>query len=849
MTIEWHAIRPWNGSKSGGFETLCAQLADLEKPAGSRFFRKGTPDAGVECFAILPDGNEWGWQAKFFDSLESSQWTQLNDSVKTALAKHPCLTRYFICIPINRPDARVKGRKSALEQWEHHVQKWRGWASKRQMNVEFVYWGDHELLERLSQPKQSGRLKFWFDVRRFDNAWFTDRLEESLRSAGERYTPELHVGLPIADEFQSFGRTLRFANTVKSEARLIRDKDRLLSYTGREAKHESLEELTGQLSSQIQNIYIAFAELGVEPVGLLPFERMVQDLVSAQKTATELGAALQKCEDEYSAKNPHSDGARKDYYNQTNPFRRRRYYLDDLSYQLDSTRGVLLHAEELAGSQLMLVTGDAGVGKTHLLCDVAKCRLSEGQPTVLLMGQCFLTEDPPWTQALRHVDLADYSAEDFVGALEAAAQAANCRALVMIDAINEGAGMSIWPSHLSAFLAILERSPWIGVVLSVRSSYEAALLPEKVLERATKVYHRGFQEHEYDAVRIFFKAYGLELPSTPLLTPEFSNPLFLKTLCKGLNENGETRLPRGFHGITAVFRLYLDAVNRRLARSNELDYDPKRDLVHGALNSFAEACSEGLAFSLSRSEAQRVIDAHLPGREFSRSLFHALIAEGLLSENLVRRQNGTYEEIVHIAYNRLADHLLANALLDEHLSPEGPEAAFAPGAPLSLLWDERRPFMSGLLEALCIQVPERTKHELAVLAPGVLETWGIGDAFRLSIVWRSFDAFSDETGRLLNKLTRNKYENDSTLDTLLTVSVIPGHPYNALWLDRKLRKDTVPGVSKVQLTDWLIGRALCRGTRFSTTNLSTSAPLYWLGCSRLRIGFCVIEQRRRSFAC
>ena len=122
-----------------------------------------------------------------------------------------------------------------------------------------------------------------------------------------------------------------------------------------------------------------------------------------------------------------------------------------------------------------------------MLCDVAERRISVGQPTVLLMGQRFVSNDAPWPQALQQLDLASLSTEEFVGALEAAAQVAGSRALVMIDAMNEGAGRNIWPNHLAAFLAPLENSPWIGVVLTVRSSFEEFTLPADVRARATVV--------------------------------------------------------------------------------------------------------------------------------------------------------------------------------------------------------------------------------------------------------------------------------------------------------------------------------------------------------------------------
>ena len=110
MHLDWTALRPLNGSQAAGFEELCAQLARAETPAGGKFERKGAPDGGVECFSVLSDGSEWGWQAKYFTTLGDSQFDQLDRSVKKALSKHPSLARYFVCVPLDRPDARVAGK-------------------------------------------------------------------------------------------------------------------------------------------------------------------------------------------------------------------------------------------------------------------------------------------------------------------------------------------------------------------------------------------------------------------------------------------------------------------------------------------------------------------------------------------------------------------------------------------------------------------------------------------------------------------------------------------------------------------------------------------------------------------
>ena len=78
------------------------------------------------------------------------------------------------------------------------------------------------------------------------------------------------------------------------------------------------------------------------------------------------------------------------------------------------------------------------------------------------------------------------------------------------------------------------------------------------------------------------------------------------------------------------------------------------------------------------------------------------------------------------------------------------------------------------------------------MAPACNDRWGIGDAFRQSLVWRAYKSFSEDTRRELSKLSRTEHDQRDTLDVLLTVATLPEHPLNAWFLDRRLRKDTMP---------------------------------------------------------
>lgn len=636
VTLDWAAIRPLNGGREKGFEELCSQLARMEAPDCARFVRKGTPDAGIECYAVLADATEWGWQSKYFCALGDSQWQQIDHSIKVAIDKHPNLVRYFVCAPLDLPDARIEGRKSAKDRWDEHVAKWRGWAQAKHRSVEFVWWGSSEMLERLAKPGNVGRVRFWFDKHGFDREWFSARLDEAFRAAGPRYTPEVHVELPIAEDLDAFGRTQGFFNRIKALAIPVRDALQGARYSEQAAADAAIAAMTDTLSAVVQTVLNALGSISQVAAGPLPFTSAIETIEATSAPIQAIAAHLAKRAEEHDAQQMRGEAGHGRC--RTNPFQERSYTFRRLEHELRQASQELRRASELAASSTLVLRGDAGTGKTHLLCDLVKRRVEAGQPTVLLMGQRFVSHDSPWPQALQHLDLAGLSAEEFIGALEASAQASGERGLIVIDAVNEGNGRIIWPSHMAAFLAKVERSPWLGVVLSVRSAYQDVVIPAEVRDRALLLTHHGFREHEYDATKTFFVHYGLELSSTPLLAPEFQNPLFLKTLCLGLNQQGHQRLPRGFHGISAVFDLYLNAVNARLAQ--QLGYDSRTPLVRRAVDAFATALVNANERWLPRERAAQVVDALLPNRDFERSLCRGLVVEGVLAEDSLIRGGG-----------------------------------------------------------------------------------------------------------------------------------------------------------------------------------------------------------------
>ncbi len=792
MAINWQNLRPWNGSQNAAFEELCCQLASYEEvPLGSIFIRKAPPDAGVECIWKLPNGDEWGWQAKFFLSPpDNGQWSQLDKSIKKALEKHPRLTSYTICLPIDRQDPRIARQKWFMNKWNEHVEKWQKWARQKRISIKFKYWGEHEIWERLSREEHRGRHYFWFKEELFSQQWFENRINEAVDNVGPRYTPELNVELPIARLFDGLSRTPDFYIRVKDLCGKIRTTyNKTQTKSALEVARSEFESLQ-EVISKVLSIVNSIEDAEIASIDWGYIDKLAQKSMDLSRNCIQKleNAAREKKERIASRKKQKS-------YNQPEDYGYERYHLNELIIALIKLKDFALSSEALLSNvPALLIVGKAGNGKTHLFCDVAKQRISSGFPTVLLLGGQF-NKDEPWSQIIKLLGLS-CTKEKFLGALEAAAQARGARAIILIDALNEGEGMDIWHKHLAGMLTSLSRCPWIGIAVSVRTPYESIVIPEGLVpDRLIREEHFGFTDHEYQATKTFFDHYGIERPSIPLLVPEFQNPLFLKLFCLGLKNRGLTRVPPGLRGITAVLKFFVESVNEKLSKPEYLDFDPKSRAVQGAVEKIAEAMADKGSLWLPREEVQNIVNSLLPRGGYERSLFRHMISEGLLAEDRFRVGDQEWCEGIHFSYERFADHLIAKHLLDKYLDSECPLDSFQSDQPLGLfVRDERACWQNrGLIEAFSIQIPEIIKKELPEIAPYCADYQPIQEAFIESLIWRDPEAITDATLDYINThIVRYEYTTNIFLNALLTVASNPDHPYNADFLHKKLMKFELP---------------------------------------------------------
>lgn len=767
MSLNWGNLRAWNGSVNIAFEKLCCQLAEYEQIKNKyKFTTKGTRDAGVECFWKLTDESEWGWQAKFhLTPPDNSQWQNIDRSVKTALEKHPKLVKYIVCIPIDRDDPRIDS-ESFMDKWDDRVEKWKGWADENGMQVEFKFWGEYEIFERLSLEQHVGRRKFWFNEDWFSLKWFKKHFKEQRRKAGNRYTSQIHVDLPIVEKFNSLTRREAFYKKLKDYLSSVKDNQKYIYHSDIKFLDkkiaDSFEDNIGEIYKRIEEI----VHLNYEPI---QFEGLVS-------ITSEVIAQVECFIDLITTKKKSKKKSRKNL--QEKDFRNLKYHLRQLLHSLNNLIDYCSSKEaKLSNKKALLLTGTGGIGKTHLLCDVAKERIKSELPTLLLFGTDF-THAEPWSQINQIIQLGE-NRQELLGALDAAAQAKSTHALIIIDALNEGRGKTIWEYQLGGLLEVLKDYPRISIALSVRTTYRKAIINDNLIDDLLiEIFHEGFADHEYKATEIFFDHYDIERPQVPLLIPEFSNPLFLKLFCIALQNESKHKVEEGIKGITSVYNFFLDSINLKLSSIDLLDFDPKDKKVQKAVQALAKELATTADRYLRRDKAKKTVNNFLPNRSYDKSLFKNLISEGILREVPIYKSNSEWEEGIDFAYEKFADHLIAKALITQYLDNNSFE---------ELIKDRDKLWDRGVIDALSIQVPERLNKELIdLLSEKEINHYHL-ESFVESIKWREVNTIDAHTLDIINKrIIADWHLRDELLDCFLTVSTNPNHPYNANFLHNHL---------------------------------------------------------------
>lgn len=482
-----------------------------------------------------------------------------------------------------------------------------------------------------------------------------------------------------------------------------------------------------------------------------------------------------------------------------------------LSVLRDELEYVLAPAFRVLFDPQLLVSGEWGTGKTHLVCDIAKGRIDRGQPTVLALAKNF--QGGAVDDICARID-AGLSANETFERLDELSKQTGERALILIDGVNEGHRKE-WREAIAAIQALIEHRPNLALVVTCRTPFEPIAINAESLEKFNRITHRGFDDQEFDAQAAFFQYYKLPLPEVPLLDREFSRPLTLKLICQSLEHLSSSKLAKGFEGIASGQRgmtFVLESFAKRVGEPIELEYGlPGKacwfllkgsDRITDARRSgFAPCMAANMRGHVLPTEADRIVAANFPAFAPARRkrFLDALRTSGLIEEDVVWRstKSGVKSRIVfRLPYQRFSDHLIARHLLSAHLdttSIDTIKQSFEAGSPLGRIFRipngyQREYAEPGWAQALITEFPERAKQrlpskqrELIFMLPRRAQNLNAYfGPFIEGMFWRAPSAFTDGTNAIINQsLSAGTRAWEKTVDALAAVSIKPKHPYHA----------------------------------------------------------------------
>jgi hypothetical protein len=750
------------GSRASGFEELSSILVEealVEWPAGTRFERFADPDGGREGRGVLPSGDVWAWQAKYLFALDASAFAHIRSSTVRALGQEPRLTRYFVMLPYDRPAGDTEAAESAMSKWTRHVGEWRELASEHGLDVSFEYFGEHELAGALTRESQIGRLRYWFDKSSMSQEWFESVVKRAVEVAGPRYTPELHVDLPIARVFDALGRTTSYQARWRSLLADLRS-NREFRWTSPENHRGTFEPLIDEAWSDLDQLDSLLLETIDAAVDTSPLPDIEAILRRCDEALAAINAALER----HCLRDNYYVGSAAGLYSHA---RRAGQTVDEIH----ELRG---ESHDLLERRFVLLIGDGGTGKTHLLCDVARGRTERSLPTLILAGEQFDGRDP-LTQIVELCHFSGTPAE-LLPALAACAQARGSVALVILDAINEGEAPESWLRNLSALASDVLSHPNLSFVASCRTQLAPSVVSDTERGRASTIIHHGFAETPREALSRYLDGFGLQRPSFPMLEPEFQNPLFLKLLCMTMQRRGETHFPATGLTLDWVFEAFLDTVETVVSSPTRCDFNPGDHLVRRAVEQLAQELLVGDGV-LERERVKAVTEALLPDRPWSRSLLKALQDEGII---------GAFgrSDRMHFGYQRLGDAAaavqVARGSIDE---VRAQSRAFA-----DEWWRH-----AGLLEALAVTVPSSHRVELIdlIATEEGVPLQAIRDLLK-GLSWRDPSTVTERTVDVVDRSLAHDDLRPEAWAALIRLSTLDGHPLNATLLHEKLLELRLP---------------------------------------------------------
>ncbi len=511
--LHFENIHPDENERRESFENLCRSIFIRKYFDKKIVLHSNHNHPGVEVEPIYSEIEQCviSFQAKYF--VNKIGYTQIEESVTKTIKKYSNNINKFFLFCNKDIDTESKAYKRI-----------KNLLNKSNINLE-LFTGQSILDEALNY---STVLAHYFGIFKIEKAWLSNNLNLAIKLLGTRYNNKFNINSRTEKLFSLFLRDelgINYINNIKNDIiNLINDAHKNLSKQDQKYTEQFIQKL-----NLIEDVDTESIEdsLGWNKILEDNFPKDLEQYIQGLKE--EKGSLIKDNEKQKSIKS-------------IAEFNNRIYNLTIINvFQHKSILSTC--DEQLIKSQILILCGDMGVGKTQLLACFAKHLLQQNKFVILLLGHLFRAEESIFKQIIN--DLLDslpsnFKFETLLDEMEEYAYINNTFSYIFIDAINESPNRQMWQDEIIKLEHLLKDYSRIKLVISIRTGFEQECLGEENLNKIdnsiVKITHRGLDN--IADVHKFLSLKNNTFSPDLYLNSEIFNPLFLTWFCQASNNNG-----------------------------------------------------------------------------------------------------------------------------------------------------------------------------------------------------------------------------------------------------------------------------------------------------------------------
>jgi hypothetical protein len=757
---------------------------------------------GVEFYQRRKNGNEWGWQAKFYDGSVrlslSGRKRKIIDSLKRALQNHPDLERWILC---------------TNSQFTREEQKWFDTQLKshvpRKRRVALEHWSEGKIQGKLDQPECIGIKNAFFEVLQLTSDWFQGNFDKVENLVEGKYIHELHTKdhqlyydylgplLINADFCQRCSGGVRHVEHQYEEFVKAVETIKGLHLTDMDwplrekyiATCEQTRLLLQQTVSRMKEILKLVAPNTISEARQYQNETFNKPIEEYKESLFNLNREHgPEFKTDYVPKDDRDKGRLPLTRNKVHdPIYHMEKMMEEISY--------FIRDIGMSDSHHQHLLGNAGIGKTHICTSIARDYLDAKKPAIFIPASKFTEHSNIENQFLDLLDIkSKYSFGEFLDTLNALGILHNVRVPLIIDGLNESVnekGMlnPRWKKDIRGLEQQVSTFSNIVLLTTCRRSYQKEIWLQDNKSNID-TYYGIHDEDKKEMIRKYFKKYRIICDLTYASLSHFSNPLFLNIFCQTKSSPSEdVYLQLGNDSIFDIFGQFIGKCDKSVyERLTNYGNPPGKD-ASSVASRFTVAISQKLWEKNARSldvDIYRKVFKIGGEQNYSTSKAKALIDEGLL----LVRDWGLDGENVGFTFDMIAGFSIASYLIDTHKS-KLKELVISKKFTERLIsqnYKTRHPLAEDILECFIALVPIKTGRHLIDIIPRQKKL--------LQLANDSFFTFFKISGKFIR--TKDVRRGSSVFDRWIAehrvmmmeraseVFFVPSHPLNFLFFSKKL---------------------------------------------------------------